>query len=406
MPRFTFEAVAPTGHLLRGTEEAASSSEVKTLLRARGAIPTRISACSGSDGRRRKWLTRGPGRRTAEAARICRYLASLLAAHVPLDRALRIAARAARSSLLADGLTSIQAKVREGEPLAEALAEQPALFPRLAAGLIAAGEESGQLERAFERLAETLDRRHRLRMRLQTALLYPSIMALVGGVTLAVLLLFVLPRFSHLLADAGVPMPLSTRLLLGLGTLVGRCWPALLLTGGACIVALARWFGTDGGRRWLHARLLRAPLLASIRRSAAAGHLGHTLATLLEGGLPMIDALEAAARAMDDEVARLEVRAAREQVRVGQTLAAAMADCRALPREFVDMVAVGEEAGRLPEMLERAGRAAEAQMAESLERLVRLAEPVMIVVFAALVGFVALALLQAVYGVQAGGMAR
>lgn len=402
MPIFNFRAVAEDGSVSSGFEERESVSAVEALLEDRGLLPLEIRLTTRSKEKERRSVFRG---RRAEVTRSFRFLATLLEADLPLDRALEIAIGAARHGRLTEALSAVRNRVRQGMSVADAVAHESDFFPRIAVGMTRAGERGGHLQDAFERLASHLEREQRLRARLQTALFYPVVMIAVGCVSLFVLLTYVLPRFTTMLTEAGIALPLTTQLLLETSELLaGWWWPLLLLMIGVG-TALARYIRSDRGRSLFHAALLRIPVIRPLRRRLASAHLGRSLAVLLDSGVPAVEAFDVAADGLADRVAARELREAKERLRSGERMAEALWTSSALAPVFVQMVEVGEEGGRLSELLERAAEAMERELEQGLERLVRLAEPLLIVVFGAVVGFVAVALLQAIYGVHSGGFA-
>lgn len=398
MPRFAYEALAGSGRTVQGVEEAATAREAERALRDRGLRPVDLDA--GGDavpGERGRTGRRGRSEDLTEAVRC---LATLLDAGFPLDQALGTAADLAARDDVGDAVERVRGRVRSGDPLSDALAAEDDLLPALAVGMTRAGERGGDLAGALGRLADHLEREARLRHRVVSALVYPAMMAVVGGAALAVLVLYVLPKFVGLLEEAGAALPRSTAFLLGAVDVLGRWWLpltlALLLVGGAA----AAWVRTDRGRALLSAAALRAPVVGPLRRRIVAVRLGRSLSRLLEAGLPVVPALQASAASLGDPAAAAEIEAARRRVRTGRSLADALASGRALPPLFLRMTALGEEGGRLPELLGRAADTAEEQLERRLERLVRLVEPALVVLFGLAVGFVALSLLQAVYGVR------
>jgi general secretion pathway protein F len=360
----------------------------------------RVAVDPASPDRRRSLLRS----RAADATQAVRYIATLVGAGFPLDRALGTAARVAGTPQVAAAVQAVRLRVRGGARLADAIAEHPAVFPALAAGMVRAGERGGTLASALGRLAEQMEREQALRARLLSAMLYPAIMLTVGSAALAVLLLSVLPKLASLLVDAGAAIPPSTAALIALGAFVARRWPLLLLGAGSLAAALGMVRRSDGGRRALDRLWLRVPVMRGLRRQRAAVRLGRSLAALLESGLATLPALDVAAGTLGDTAAADDVRRAREQVRAGSRLAPALGAARAFPFLFLQMVEVGEDGGRLAEMLDRAAGAAEQELERSLDRLVRLVEPTMLLVFGGAIGFVALALLRAVYGVRGDGL--
>jgi type II secretory pathway component PulF len=332
-----------------------------------------------------------------------RYLATLSGSGFPLDRALGTAARVAARADVADALKDVRARVRSGAHLADALAQHEDIFPRVAVGMTRAGERGGHLPDALARLADQLEREHALQGRLMSAMLYPVVMLSVGAVSIVILLLVVLPRLVGVLQDAGTTLPRSTALLLGLGSLLARGWPLLVIAAVGGYMALSSYLAKDSGQRAWHALLLRLPIVGALRRGLASARLGRSLATLLRGGLPMLVALDIAADGVVDRVAMEELRRAREEVRAGGRLAAALRRGTAFRFVFLQMVEVGEDGGQLVQMLERGAVAMERDLERGIEQLVRLAEPAMIVLLGGFVGFIAMALLQAIYSVNLAG---
>lgn len=390
---FAYRAVTVDGRTLRGVEAAASPDALERALTARGLYALEIAAAARTRRLRR-------GGRHVDAVSAIRYLATLIEAGFPLDRALGTVGRAVTEPRLAAALHAVRERVRAGASLAAALADQPEVFPRLAVGMTQAGERGGHLGQALDRLALQLEREAELKSQLWSALLYPLLVAGMGGAAMAVLVVYVLPRFAALIEEAGATLPRSTALVLAAGAFFGRWWVAFLVAGAALTILGIAYHRTPAGRLAVDRFLLRVPLVGELRRLAVATRVGRTVSSLLANGLPILPSLQAAAGALTDTAAASDVRRAHDEVRAGSRLASALMRSPAFPFVFVEMVSLGEESGRLPDALDRAATAAETDLRRGLERLLRLVEPTMIVVFGGIVGFVALAMLQAIYGVK------
>ena len=395
MPVFSYSAATTLGGMLRGEEDAESPTELHRTLRSRGLYPIDVAPTA----------RRGRARRTirglrADVTESIRYLAVLLGADFTLDRALTTAARVAERPDVAGAILDVRRRVRGGLSLADSLGEHPAIFSPIAVGLVRAGERGSQLPAALGRLAAAREREEALRARIASALLYPAVMLLVSSVGLAVLVTVVLPRMAALLTDMNAPLPTSLALLLGMVDAVRTWWMLLLPLVAAGVGAVALHVRSPAGRRQVALLLLHLPLIGPLRRRLAATRFGQTMAPLLASGFPMLAALDIAADALADPIASERVRHAREEVRAGGRLSIAVARLSLFPPVFVHMVEVGDEGGRLPELLTRAGDAMEVELERGLDRLVRLVEPALIVVFGGAVGFVALALLRAIYSIR------
>ncbi len=399
MPRFAYEAVDDAGRTVTGVQEAASDDEAERALRDRGLRPLAVNP---DDGRGELEGTGRTGRR-ADVAGAFRYLSTLLEAGFPLDRALATVRGLAGREDVAAALGEVREAVRSGDTLSDALEGREDVFPRLAVGMVRAGERGGRLADALDRLARHLEREEELRSQVLSALLYPALMAVVGGTALTVLVFYVLPKFVGILEEAGASLPTSTAMLLGATDFLGRWWLPLLVGALALGGGAVAWARTERGRARLSALLLRLPVVGPLRRRMSAARFGRSLAQLLESGLPIVPALDAAAASLADPAAAAEVEDARRRVRAGRGLADALRRGDAFPPLFLRMAELGEEGGRLPTMLGRAADVAEEELERRLERLVRLVEPAMVVLFGVVVGFVALSLLQAIYGVRLQG---
>jgi len=392
MPDFAYRAVTDRGRILRGVEQAGSAAVLEHQLSARGLFPLEVSPRPERTNRPRF------RRKRADVVEAFRYLATLVDAGFPLDRALETVSRVVARSDVMTALQQVRAQVQAGAALADALAEQPRLFPPLAVGMIRAGERGGTLAPALDRLAEHLEGEEALRSELVAAMYYPMLVAIVGGVAMLVLVLYVLPRFVDVIGEAGAAIPRTTALLLHTSALAQQWWPLLVLGVIAAVVVGVSYRRSVMGRAKTDAFLLRLPVVGPLRQRLVAARLGRSLATLLDSGMPILPALDIAARALGDSAATEQVLRARQEVQAGVRLAPALGRGHGFPYLFLQMVEVGEESGRLAEMLARAATAAEGELRRGLERLVRLVEPALIVAFGAVAGFVALSLLQAIYG--------
>ncbi len=397
MPAFAYHAVDHSGRRIRGSEEAASSAALSRGLETRGLVVVDIVACDTDPGRE-------PGvhfGRRSEVLEITRALAALLQAGLPLPRALGAAAHLTTGEVK-DAVDAVRARVERGDSLATALAGYPTLFSPLYGGLVRAGERSGDLSGAFTRLAEQLEREERLRARLLSLSIYPLILAAAGTVALCVLAFFVLPRFAELLRGTGAALPRSTALVLAVATTLRSAWPLLLALAVGLPLVLVWARRTDDGRRAGARLLLRLPVVQGLRRQVLAARTARLLGVLLGGGAPLLAALDDAVECLSDPLARDEAIRVRSRVREGVSLNRAIAEGGFFHPLFAQLVAVGEESGRMQQFLLKAAEVFEERTERGAQRLVTLLEPAMIVTFGLVVAIVALSVLQAIYGVNAG----
>lgn len=402
MPLYSYRALTAGGRFVTGTESATSPRAARLELVQRGLhlVDVSVDAPPPPSGQSRLFRQN----RNADVADAIRYLATLVEADLPLDSALMLTADAASRDDVRAGLFAARDLVRSGAPLSTALAKQGKVVPRIAVGIVSVAERTGELAPALLRLAEYLEERERLRSELVSALSYPVLMAVLGSLSVAILLGYVLPRFADVLSDTGVPLPATTSALVGFGSFLATSWPVMAAVLVIAVISIVRFQRRPDGRRVIHGLLLRVPVLGTWRAQHAAVQLGTSLSVMLGQGTPLLAALDMGGEALTDEFIRLHVRETRERVRDGKSLSDAFGAESPLPFAFRQMTKVGEESGTLAKMLGRAATVTEADLSRKLHRAVRLIEPLMILVFGVAIGFVALALLQAVYGVQAGAL--
>ena len=396
MPTYAYQAVDGSGKRTNGRAEAASSGALARSLEERGLFVLDVGESTGEADARRGFRI---GRRR-EVLEVTRALAALLPVGMPLAHALNAASGVASGDVKA-ALLGVKARVERGEPLSAALAGHPRLFSPLYVGLVRAGEKSGDLDAAFARLSDQLERDEQLRGKILSASIYPLLLAGAGSVAVSVLLFFVLPRFVTLLEGSGAKLPRSTATMLALASLLHRLWPVLLLIPFV-IAAFAAWVANtdEGGRFWSRV-LLTLPGVATLRRYALAGRFARLVGVLLGGGAPLLTALDDTVESIGDPIARDDVVRIRTRVREGSSLRGALVDSSLFPAMLAQLVGVGEDAGQLRTFLMKSADIFEERTERATQRLATFAEPAMIIMFGAIVAFVALSLLQAIYGINA-----
>jgi len=389
---FAFTAVRPSGAVETGVVEAETREAAASLISARGAFPVTVARRSAALGAH----ARIGGQ---DLALGLRALATLLQSGIPLARALAILddlAPPAWKSALPD----LRHRVEQGQPLGVALEASSLRLPGHVIGILRAGEAGSGLAAAVEQAAQLLETRAATRAALRSALAYPAMLAVAGGASVTLLVTVVLPRFASLLIDYGQSLPLSTRVVLGIGTVAKvLALPTIAALAGATFL-WRRWVREPTGERRWHSLLLAAPVLGTVRRSAAAASACSALAALLDVGVPLDAALPHAARATGDRAVEASLLTARKRIETGDRVSAALHAVGALTPTVVRLVRVGEETGQLGAMLAHAARI-EAQHAQQLlQRAIRVIEPLLILAFGGIVMLVAAALLQAMYGLR------
>src|SRR5439155_23940113 len=364
---FAFKAVRRDGTIETGIVEASDRGAAAALIGSRGAFAIQVTAEAPAPHARLRISA-------DDLALGLRALATLLGSGIPIARALAILEDLVPVAWLA-ALPDLRQRVTQGEHLAAALEASPLPLPSHVIGIIHAGEAGSGLGAAVESAAQLLEARAATRAALRNALAYPSILTVAGSASVALLVGVVLPRFADLLADTGQVLPTSTRIVLALGSAVhGALIPALFALAGAGALWRAWVAQPEGLTRW-HRLLLEAPAVGPIRRSAAAANACSALAALLGAGVPLAAALPPAARATGDRAVESRLLAARRRIATGEGVGSALQAENALTPTVVRLVRLGEETGRLTDMLAHAAAIESGLARQRLQRAIRMLEP-------------------------------
>jgi type II secretory pathway component PulF len=396
---FAYRAADPRGQTIDGVMEAPDARAVAERLHRDAYFPLAIAP----QVRRRQllgleWSTLGSRRiRSRDLVGLTQQLATLLEAGLPLDRALGIQAELAPTARLRVIMGEVLRSVRSGTSLAEALVKHhPHPFSRLYINMVRAGETGGVLETTLRRLAEFLDESQEFRDALVSALIYPALLTGVGGAAVVFLMAFVIPRFAAIFRDLGATTPWSTLVLLAVSGAIQRYWWLLVLVAGLALLASRLMLAHPRGRLAADRLLLRLPVAGEVIVKTEVARFTRMLGTLLKSGVAMIPALAVVTEMLANQVLVAVAEGLGDGARRGAGLARPMAEAGTFPPLVVHMVRVGEETGRLDEMLLQVAAALEADTRKLVKHLIALAEPAIILVMGLVVGFIVVAMLMAI----------
>jgi general secretion pathway protein F len=391
MARFEYEAASASGELQRGSTEGESARSVRAQLRDRGLTPLDVYE-KAANGGALAWLN--PRLGAADLCWATRELASLLGARLTLEAALVATIEQAERKHVAEALSAVCDSVRAGMRLADALGERPRDFPQIYRALVSAGEDSGDLARVMERLADYLESRDNLRGKVLTAFIYPAIVGFVSLCIVVFLLGYVVPQVVGAFAQARQELPAITRAMLAASAFV-REWGWLTASAIAGAWTLGRISLRSAARklRW-HALLLRAPLMGRFALGVDTARFASTLSILMDAGVPLLRALEAARQTLDNEWIKQCVLEATVRVKEGTPLAAALKAQKIFPSNLVHLVASGEKTGALAAMFERASLNLSRDLERRAMRLTTMLEPLMILAMGGVVMLIVLAVLM------------
>jgi general secretion pathway protein F len=406
MPQFHYQATTPQGKMIEGVMEAGEERMVVARLHEQGYLPLQIGLPGQT--KTKTSLTRmslpefsfGGRIRQRDLLVLTQELATLISAGLPLDRALSVLHGLTVKEELKKAVGQILRAVQQGKALAEALGEYPKIFPPLYVNMVKAGEVGGFLDAALQRLAEYMDRAQQVQDEIKSALTYPILLTASGGISIIVLLTYVLPKFTVIFGDMGKALPTSTQILLSISDGLRLYWWVLLLLGCGAWIAWRQYLGTPQGRLWWDRIRLRIWVLGQLLTKQEVGRFARTLGTLLKSGVPLLQALEVVQEVAGNAMVSQALREVRVGVREGQGIAGPLGRSGVFPTLALQMVSVGEETGRLDEMLMRVAEYYERDAFLQVKRLTALLEPMLILTMGLAVGFVVISMLSAVFSIN------
>ena len=401
MPVFTYRAADRRGQTIDGVMEANDARAVIERLRKEAYFPIKVAA----QGERASLFSLGSAGgsrvRHRDLLALTQMLATLFEAGLPLDRALAILEELAASPRMKTIVTDLLHSVRGGSSLSEALAKHhPRPFSRLYINMVRAGEKGGVLEVSLRRLAEFLEARAAFNEAVVSALAYPLVITGVGAAAIVFLMTFVIPRFATIFNDLGQTIPLPTQILMSVSAAMTSYWWVGATLAMAGVLAWRIWTGTPQGRAQWDQLLLRLPVAGSLALKVETARFARTLGTMLKSGVPVLGAMAVVGDMMSNQAVGSAVGRVADGVKRGGTLAAGMQEHTAFPALAVHMVRVGEETGRLEEMLLKVAETFETDVRSDLKRVLGLLEPAIIVGMGVLVAFIVVAMLLAIFSIN------
>lgn len=396
MPAYSFEALDADGLARKGVLEADSAKSARSQLRAQGLVPLAVQAVSAQDAAPGNGRSLSLQRRVLNATALAiftRQLAGLVSAGLPLERALTALTDEAPDDGQRNLVAALRAEVNGGAPLAQALAQHPREFADVYCAVVAAGEHSGHLGDVLERLADDLEERHALQAKLVGAALYPAIVTGVAILIVVFLLSYVVPQVASVFASSKRALPWLTVAMLALSSFVRQFGWVMLGVAVAAGLGLRQALRVPAFRLRFDAAWLNLPLVGTLARGYNAARFTGTLAMLAGAGVPILKALQAAALTLNNRAMRADAQDALVLVREGAPLASAMAQKKRFPGLIGMFARLGEQTGRLPDMLERAARQLSAEVQRRALRLATWLEPLLIVAMGVVVTLIVLAVL-------------
>ena len=402
MPLFKYKAVTAEGRVTEGTLEAADQKTALAKLQEQGQLPIKVvsSEDKGFFGSELTLPWKRKRVRRADLLVFTQELATLTGAGLPLDRSLTILSGLTENEYLREIVKELLREIKGGKSLSDAMETYPHVFPKLYVSMVKAGEAGGALDVILLRLIEYLEEAEELRNYFTSSMIYPVILGCVSSAAIILMVTFVIPKFADIFENAGAPVPLPMRIMLGMsGVIVGYWWAILLFIIGS-VLLVKKHLNTEKGRNQLDSALLNMPLIGSLMTQIEVSRFSRTLGTLLKSAVPMIQSISIVREVVGNTVIAGALEAVISGVKKGDGLAKPLQETKVFPAFSIHLLEVGEETGRLDEMLIRVAEAYDRDVRNTVKRLVALFEPLIILFMGLVIGLMVVSMLYSIFSIN------
>ncbi|SES84208.1 type II secretion system F family protein [[Clostridium] polysaccharolyticum] len=395
MPIFDYEGIDQNGKMKRGSLEGNDEDAIMASLKLQGLTPVSVNKQTMFS----KDLDIAIGKRVSskELAIFCRQFASIINAGVTIINALEMLYEQSENKYMTKAIREVQTAVEKGESLADGMRSQPKVFPEILVNMVEAGEASGSLEVALNRMTTHFEKSDTLRSTVKNAMIYPIMVILVSVAVVIIMMVKVVPSFMDMFDDIDGELPAITKMVMNISNFIVH--NGILL---ACIIVLlvvlfVLYRNSDKGRYQLSAFLLKVPLFGKLVQKSASATFTRTLSTLLASGISLIDAVEITTRVVDNEIFKEALKQAKDEVERGVALSEPLEACGQFPPMVFRMIRIGEETGNMESMLDKVADFYEEDVQNTTKALTTIMEPIIIIVLAIIVGTIMLAVMSPMF---------
>ncbi len=386
MAQYNYKVMDKGGKTKKGVVEAVNEDKAKEKLKAEGYIVQELK----EQGAGKK----GSGKKVKDKdlAVFCKQFVAVLNAGVTVIAALEMMSEQMDNKTLQRGLREAQSFVQKGGSLADAFRINPKIFPTILVNMVQAGEMSGNLEVAFERLTTHFENANKLKSKVKGAMTYPCVILIVVIAVVVVLLVGVIPQFEEMFSDLGSELPMATQILVNFSNFLQEKWYVVIAVVAAIVGAAIAFGKTDAGSLLYSKIAIKAPIFGNLTVKSAAATFSRTLSTLLASGIPLIDAIEQVAKMNNNRIIREGLLDAKVQVAKGVPLSKPIRDMELFPTMLPQMIKIGEETGNIEEMVDKVADYYEMEVNDATDALTAMMEPLIIVIMGVVVGGIVLAI--------------
>ncbi len=384
---FAWQGKNSAGEAVSGELTVENRSELQSILRKRRIITSSVTEKRVKKDKKKKGKIG-----TKDLAIFTRQFATMINAGLPIIQCLDTLAKQVTKENFRDVIAAVQKDVESGSTLAEGLAKHKEVFPDLYVSMVEAGELGGILDVILLRLATFLEKLDALKRKVQTAMMYPSVVLVIALLATSFLLIFIIPTFARLFSDFGGELPLPTKIVMVLSDFLRTKWFLIIGVITGAVWAFKKYRKTEKGKFKTDQILLNMPAIGDIVRKAAVARFTRTLGTLISSGVPILDGLNITAKTSGNQVVHDAIMATRSSIREGQTIAEPLRHSGVFPPMVVQMISIGEDTGALDNMLEKIADFYEEEVDTAVDGLTSIIEPIMIVFMGGIVGTMVVAM--------------
>ncbi|MBP7526693.1 MAG: type II secretion system F family protein [Syntrophorhabdaceae bacterium] len=392
MAVYSYTAATLDGTIIEGVVEASDETVALERVKLTGVIPVKITMPRASLGKVLR--DRSP---KGDLLTFTTEISALIGAGLPIDRSLNILAEISEGKAMKDIVQSVLKDIRGGSSFSEALQRHPKVFTKLYVSMVRAGETGGVLDIVLDKLGEFLETAKELKDSVFSAMVYPVILAVTGGISIVILLTFVIPRFSVIFRELGEALPLSTQVILGMSNALRSWWWVVFPLIAAGLFAFASYIRTEKGTYMWDKMKLR--FVGDVVKKLETARFCRTLGTLIRSGVPFLQALQNSKDVIGNRIVAESIGAVTKNVREGKGVAGPLMDAGVFPQLALSMIKVGEETGQLDTMLLKVAATYEKGLKEAVKRFMGLLEPAIILFMGLVIAFIVISMLVAVFSI-------
>lgn len=384
MPIYGYRAVDGTGRTIKGSIEADNERDAKEKIKKDGLTPTEIS--EQNMWNRDLNIQVGGWPSTRDLCVMCRQFVSMTQAGVSIIDALKMLCEQTENKRLHDALHDVRISVEKGETLADSFAQHPKIFPAIMINMVAAGEASGSLEIAMQRVAKQLERSNKTQAMVKKAMIYPMAVCIVALVITVVMLVVVVPSYQEMFADLGTDLPGITKFYVALSDGIINYWYIIIPVIAAIVFGISAFAKTDMGKHVFGKAAITIPITKNLTIKSASSLMARTLSTLMGAGVPLIEAVGIVAGVMGNVWFKEAMQQAKEEITIGMPLSRPLESSGLFPPMVYHMVRIGEESGNTEAMLDQLADYYDEEVEMAVQSLMAALEPMIIVILAVVVG--------------------